>query len=51
MVETAIHVREGKVEIEIKTDKVSKLSLEPNEVIDLCIKLLRAAYATRSQSG
>lgn len=45
MTEITVHVREGKVEIEIRTDKVGKLTLEPSDAMSLGIKLLKAAYA------
>ena len=45
MVEALVRVREGKVRIEIKTDKISKFTLEPDDAMELGVKLLRAAYA------
>lgn len=47
MAKTAVHVRDGKIEIDIKIDKVSKFVLEPNDAMELGMKLLRAAYATK----
>ncbi|MFQ5836424.1 MAG: hypothetical protein ACE5HG_01070 [Candidatus Bathyarchaeia archaeon] len=47
MVETTVHVHGGKLEIEIKDDKVIRFTLEPNDALNLGIKLLRAAYATK----
>lgn len=48
MVKTTVHVRDGKIEVEIKTDKIGKFALEPNEAMELGIKLLKAAYATKA---
>ena len=47
MAKTAVHVREGKIEIEIKIDKVSKFTLEPDDAMELGMKLLKAAYASK----
>jgi len=45
-----VHARGQKIEVEVKTDKLSKFSLEPDEAMDLGTKLLKAAYATKSGS-
>ena len=37
--------------IEIKTNAVGKFTLEPEDAMNLGVKLLRAAYATRTQRG
>jgi len=49
MAKTAVRMREGKIEIEIKIDGVSKFTLESDDAVELGIKLLRAAYAARVQ--
>jgi hypothetical protein len=48
---TTVHARAGKIEVEIKTGKgkTSKLTLEPDEALDLGIKLLKAAYSTKAK--
>lgn len=45
-----VHARGQKIEVEIKTDKSSKFTLEPDEAMDLGTKLLKAAYATKSSN-
>ncbi len=45
MIEASVHVREGKVEVEIKAEKPAKIKLEPDDAMELGLKLLRAAYA------
>jgi len=45
-----VHARGKKIEVEIKTDKLSRFTLEPDEAMDLGTKLLKAAYATKSGS-
>lgn len=45
-----VHARGSKIEVEIKTDKLSKFTLEPDEAMDLGTKLLKAAYATKSST-
>jgi len=46
-----VHARGKKIEVEIKTDKSNKFTLEPDEAMDLGTKLLKAAYATKSSSS
>lgn len=50
MSKTTVHARAGKIEIEIKAGKgkASKLTLQPDEALDLGIKLLKAAYSTKA---
>jgi hypothetical protein len=48
MVKTTVHVRDGKIEIEIKVNRIGKFTLEPDDALDLGIKLLKAAYSTKS---
>jgi len=45
-----VHVRGKKIEVEIKADKSTKFTLEPDEAMDLGTKLLKSAYATKSAS-
>jgi len=45
MIEASVHVHEGKIEIEIKAEKPARIILEPDEAMELGVKLLRAAYA------
>jgi len=50
MSKATVHSRAGKIEIEIKTKgKISKLTLQPDEALDLGIKLLKAAYSTKAR--
>jgi len=46
----AVHAPGKKIEVEIKTDKLSKFTLEPDEAMELGTKLLKAAYAAKSDS-
>lgn len=43
-----VHARGNRIEVEVKANKSSKFSLEPDEAMDLGTKLLKAAYATKS---
>lgn len=45
-----VHARDKKIEVVVKTDKLSKFTLEPDEAMDLGTKLLKATYATKSGS-
>jgi len=49
MAKASVHIREGKIEIEIKVDKVSSFTLNPDDAMELGVKLLRAAYAAKAQ--
>ncbi len=51
MSKTVVHSRAGKIEVEIKIakGKPSKLTLQPDEALDLGIKLLKAAYSTKAR--
>lgn len=49
MVETTVHVRQRKIEVEIKTDKIGRFTLEPDDAVELGIKLLKAAYGARGR--
>jgi hypothetical protein len=44
----SVHARGSKIVVEIRTDKASKFTLEPDEAMDLGTQLLKAAYATKS---
>ena len=50
MIEASVHVRQGKVEVEIKAEKPANLKLEPDDAKELGVKLLRAAYAAGARS-
>lgn len=50
MSKATVHVHDGKIEIEIKTDTVAKFTLGPDSAIELGIKILRAAYAAKGRS-
>jgi len=45
-----VHARANKIEVEIRIDKLSKFTLEPDQAMDLGTKLLKAAYASKSSS-
>ena len=51
MSKAKVHTYKGKIVIEIKTNDVGKFTLEPDDAMNLGVKLLRAAYATRTQRG
>ena len=48
MSKISVHTCNGKIELEFKINGANKLTLNPDEAIELGIKLLRAAYATKS---
>jgi hypothetical protein len=50
MVEASVHVHEGKIELEIKAEKPVKLRLEPDDAMELGVKLLRAAFAAGAKA-
>ncbi len=51
MSKTTVHSRADKIEVEIQIakNKTSKLTLQPDEALDLGIKLLKAAYSTKAR--
>lgn len=49
MAKITVHARGEKIEAEVKTDKLSKFTLEPIEAMELGTKLLKAAYATKTK--
>ena len=42
-----VHARKDKIDLEIRTDKCGKFTLNPDDAMELGIKLLRAAYVTK----
>jgi hypothetical protein len=51
MVEISVHVNEGKIDLEIRVEKPAKIQLEPDEAMELGVKLLRAAYAAGAKTS
>jgi|GEM_PF-5591041 hypothetical protein len=48
MSKISVHACNGKIELKIQTNGVSKVTLHLDEAVELGIKLLRAAYAAKS---
>jgi hypothetical protein len=51
MVDVEVHARKDKIELEIRSDKYTRLWLNPDEAMELGIQLLRAAYTTKVEEG
>jgi hypothetical protein len=49
MTKTTIHTRNGNIEIGIKINGINRIKLNPDDAMELGIKLLRAAYAIKAQ--
>lgn len=47
VIEVEVHVHKDRIEMVIKTAKSEKFVLDPDNAVELGIKLLRAAYATK----
>lgn len=43
-----VHARGKKIDVEVKTDKLAKFTLDSDEAMELGVKLLKAAYGTKT---
>lgn len=49
MIKTEVHAVKGKIDIVIKNEKTTQMTLEPDEALEFGIMLLKAAYSVRNR--